>query len=258
MYRMILAERELLASLEFPHLKSLEMGSAVVGEELIEAVEAAFDTPVIEAYGLTEGGGPLREATDHTVVPRGSCGLVAPEVEVKLVDAAGNEHPDEGVLWVRSPAVLVGYNKRPELNAERLVDGFLRTGDIFRRDEEGFFYFMGRIDDQFSCGGENINPKEVELLLVQHPDVIDAVVAPVAHAIKGLAPAALITVREQPGPDEEAIKQFTLKHGPAYAHPRRVFIVDQMPFNGAGKIDRARAQAEIISRISQGAVAGED
>lgn len=258
MYRMILAERELLASLEFPHLKSLEMGSAVVGEELIEAVEVAFDTPVIEAYGLTEGGGPLREATDHTVVPRGSCGLVAPEVEVKLVDAAGNEHPDEGVLWVRSPAVLVGYNKRPELNAERLVDGFLRTGDIFRRDEEGFFYFMGRIDDQFSCGGENINPKEVELLLVQHPDVIDAVVAPVAHAIKGLAPAALITVREQPGPDEEAIKQFTLKHGPAYAHPRRVFIVDQMPFNGAGKIDRARAQAEIISRISQGAVAGED
>lgn len=249
MYRMVLAERELLASLSFPRLKSLEMGSAVVGADLIAAVEKAFDTPVIEAYGLTEGGGPLREPTDRRPVPRGSCGLVAPEVEVKLTDDAGNETHGEGQLWVRSPAVLAGYNNRPDLNAERLVDGYLRTGDIFRRDEDGFFFFMGRIDDQFSCGGENINPKEVELLLVQHPDVVDAVVAPIPHPVKGLAPAALVTVRQRPGPDEEAIKQFTLRHGPAYAHPRRVFVVDAMPFNGAGKIDRARAKAEIDARI---------
>ena len=92
---------------------------------------------------------------------------------------------------------------------------------------------MGRTDDQFSCGGENINPKEVELLLVQHPDVIDAVVAPIAHEVKGLSPAALVTVRAQPGPGEEAIKRFTIENGPAYAHPRRVFVVNQMPFNGA-------------------------
>lgn len=252
MYRMVLAERDLLASLTFPHLKSLEMGSAVVGADLIHAVETAFDTPVIEAYGLTEGGGPLREATDHTPAPRGSCGRVAPEVEVKLIGSDGNEHPTDGELWVRSPAVLTGYNNRPELNAERLVDGFLRTGDIFRRDGDGYFYFMGRTDDQFSCGGENINPKEVELLLVQHPDVIDAVVAPIAHAVKGLAPAALVTVAAHPGPGEDAIKQFTIEHGPAYAHPRRVFVVDRMPFNGAGKIDRALALAEIESRIAAG------
>lgn len=252
MYRMVLAERDLLASLSFPHLKSLEMGSAVVGADLIDAVETAFDTPVIEAYGLTEGGGPLREATDHSPAPRGSCGRVAPEVEVKLVGADGDAHPTDGELWVRSPAVLTGYNNRPELNDERLIDGFLRTGDIFRRDEQGYFYFMGRTDDQFSCGGENINPKEVELLLVQHPDVIDAVVAPIAHEVKGLSPAALVTVRAQPGPGEEAIKRFTIENGPAYAHPRRVFVVNQMPFNGAGKIDRALALAEIESRIAAG------
>jgi len=256
MYRMALAEEDLLATLAFPRLKCLEMGSAVVGADLIAAVETAFDTPVIEAYGLTEGGGPLREPpendpeTSHGPVPRGSCGIIAPEVEVKMIDTAGTENPSEGELWVRSPAVLTEYNNRPELTAERIVDGYLRTGDIFRCDEDGHFFFMGRTDDQFSCGGENINPKEVELLLVQHPDVVDAVVAPIPHDIKGLAPAALITVRTTPAPDEDAVKQFTLDHGPAYAHPRRVFVVDQMPFNGAGKIDRALAKAEMLSRIA--------
>jgi long-chain acyl-CoA synthetase len=249
MYRMALAEKELLGSLSFPKLKSLEMGSAVVGADLIRAVETAFATPVVEAYGLTEGGGPLREPVDGTEVPRGSCGVVSPGVEVRLVGADGREHPSEGELWVRSPAVLTGYNNRPELNEQRLVDGFLRTGDIFRKDGDGCFYFMGRTDDQFSCGGENINPKEVELLLVQHPDVIDAVVAPIAHPVKGLAPAALVTVRSKPGPGEDEIKKFTLERGPAYAHPRRVFVVDQMPFNGAGKIDRALAKREIIARM---------
>ena len=249
MYRLALAERELLAELRFPRLRSLEMGSAVVGAELIRAVEAEFGAPVHEAYGLTEGGGPLREPVAGGPVPRGSCGLVAPEVEARLVGEDGRENQRQGELWVRSPAVLVGYNNRPELDAERLVDGFLRTGDIFRRDENGYFYFMGRIDDQFSCGGENIYPKEVELLLAQHPDVVDAVVAPVAHEVKGLAPVALVVLREAPGPREEALRRFTLEHGPAYAHPRRIFAVDQLPLNGAGKIDRAAARAQIEARI---------
>ncbi len=249
MYRLALAERELLAGLRFPRLRSLEMGSAVVGADLIRDVETAFGAPVHEAYGLTEGGGPLREPVDGGAAPRGSCGLAAPEVEVRLVGEDGRENPRHGELWVRSPAVLVGYNNRPELDAERLVDGFLRTGDVFRRDENGFFYFMGRIDDQFSCGGENIYPKEVELLLAQHPDVIDAVVAPVPHAVKGLAPAALVVLREAPGPGEEELRRFALERGPAYAHPRRIFSVAELPLNGAGKIDRAAARAQIKARI---------
>ena len=258
MYRMVLAERDLLRTLSFPGLRSLEMGSAVVGADLIEAVEDAFGAPVIEAYGLTEGGGPLREPVDSRPVPRGSCGLAAPEVDVRLVSADGDAAGGEGELWVRSPAVLDGYNNRPELDAERLVDGYLRTGDIFRRDDDGFFYFMGRTDDQFSCGGENINPKEVELLLVQHPDVIDAVVAPVAHAVKGLAPAALVTLGGGSGSGEEELKRFALENGPAYAHPRRVFAVDEMPLNGAGKIDRALARSWIEERIGgSGAIGGD-
>ena len=143
MYRMMLAEEDLLAALDFSVLRVLEMGSAVVGAELIAAIERAFAVRVIEAYGLTEDGGPLREPTDGRPAPRGSCGLVAPGVAVKLVADDGGESQSAGELWVRSPAVLLGYHNRPDLDAERLVDGWLKTGDLFRRDHEGFFYFQG-------------------------------------------------------------------------------------------------------------------
>jgi len=249
MYRMMLARQDLLESLDFSSLKVLEMGSAVVGAELIAAVETAFGATVIEAYGLTEGGGPLREPVDERPAPRGSCGLAAPEVGIRLMGERG-EDAEEGELWVRSPAVLVGYNNRPDLDAERIKDGWLRTGDLFRRDAEGFFYFQGRTDDQFSCGGENINPKEVELLLVQHPAVIDAVVAPVPHALKDLAPAALVTLRPDREADEAALRAFTLEHGPAYAHPRRIFAVDELPVGGTGKIDRKAVRERLLALIA--------
>ena len=249
MYRMMLAERELIESLDFSALRVLEMGSAVVGAELIAAVERAFGATVIEAYGLTEGGGPLREAADGRPAPRGSCGLAAPEVGIRLVDDTGAEG-EEGELWVRSPAVLAGYNNRPDLDAERIRDGWLRTGDLFRRDAGGFFYFQGRTDDQFSCGGENINPKEVELLLVQHPAVIDAAVAPVPHALKDLAPAALVTLRPDRDADEAALRAFALERGPAYAHPRRIFAVDALPVGGTGKIDRRAVRERLLALIA--------
>lgn len=250
MYRMMLAEEELLASLKFPKLECLEMGSAVVGAELLNAVEKAFGADVEEAYGLTEGGGPLRSPLDGRPVPRGSCGVPAPEVSVKMVGEDGKANDSHGEFWVKSPAVLAGYNNRPDLNEERLTDGWLHTGDIFRKDEDGFYFFMGRIDDQFSCGGENIYPKEVELLLVQHPDIIDAVVMPIAHDVKGLAPAALVTVRPGSNCSEDSIKAFTLEHGAAYAHPRRVFIIDALPVGGTGKVDRPAAKKIIEDSIT--------
>ena len=249
MYRMMLAEKELLKKLQFPRLQCLEMGSAVVGADLLNAVETAFGSNVEEAYGLTEGGGPLRSPLDGRVSPRGSCGVPAPGVSVKLVKTNDFARENQGELWVKSPAVLHAYNNRPDMNKERLTEGWLHTGDIFRKDEDGFFYFMGRIDDQFSCGGENIYPKEVELLLVQHPDIIDAVVIPIKHEIKGLAPAALVTLRAEAKADEDSIKEFTLKYGPAYAHPRRIIITDRLPVGGTGKVDRQAAKLYIDNAI---------
>ena len=180
-------------------------------------------------------------------MPRGSVGVQAPDIEVKLLDAVGRAHPSDGELLIRSPYVCLGYHNQPEVTAQKLVDGWLRTGDIFHRDAQGFYFFRSRVDDMFSCGGENVYPKEVENVLFTHPDVADAVVAPVPHGVKGFVPAAMVIARAGAQPSEAALKAHCLERGPAYAHPRFIAIVAQLPLNGAGKIDRGAVRRELVA-----------
>ncbi len=247
-FTMVLEHRALLDSLDLSALRSMSIGSAVVPPELLAAVERALPhVKMSESYGLTEGGSPFRAPLDGRPVPRGSVGIKAPDIEVKLIGADGGEQPSDGELLIRSPYVCLGYHNRPEVTAEKLNDGWLRTGDVFHRDADGFYFFRSRVDDMFSCGGENIYPKEVENLLFTHPDVVDAVVAPVPHAVKGLAPAAMVITRAGSRVTDAELKQHCLAHGPAYAHPRFVAIVPQLPLNGAGKIDRAAVRRALAA-----------
>ncbi|MDJ0947714.1 MAG: class I adenylate-forming enzyme family protein [Alphaproteobacteria bacterium] len=240
-FTLILEERDLLESLDLSSLELAVVGSAPVHEELEAAMAARLGVPVLQSYGLTEGGPVmLGPPTDGRPVPRGSAGLAWPEGEVKLVDRDGRDHSSDGELWVRNPGVAPGYYALPEVNRERYVDGWLRTGDLFHRDDEGFYFFKGRVDDMFNCGGENIYPKEVENLLLTHPDVVDACVVALAHETKGQAPAALVAVRAGAAVDEAVLRQYCLENGPAYAHPRRVLIQSgPLPLTGARKVDRA-------------------
>jgi long-chain acyl-CoA synthetase len=248
-FTMLLRNVELMQRLDLTALKLLTIGSAVVPHELIEALERALPgVAVKESYGLTEGGGPLRAPLDGRKTPRGSCGVAAPEHELKLIDAAGRTHPRAGELWIRCPYVPLGYHNQPALTAERIVDGWLKTGDLFEIDAEGFWYFKGRVDDMFSCGGENIYPKEVENLLFRHPAIADAVVVPAPHQVKGYVPAAMVVLRDGAAATPEALKQFCLANGPAYAHPRRIDIVAELPLTGAGKLDRNAVKAAMATR----------
>lgn len=258
-FTMFLQYRDTLASLDLSALKGLTIGSAVVTHELMDEVERAIPgVKVGESYGLTEGGSPFREPLEGRPVPRGSPGVQAPEFQVRLVDADGKDREEEGELWLKSPYNCLGYHKRPDVTREKLVDGWLRTGDVFRRDTNGFFYFKTRVDDMFSCGGENIYPKEVEDLLFRHPAVANAVVAPVPHAVKGYVPAAMVVLKRGVEATVADIKAYCLENGPKYAHPRFVEIVgeNEMPLNGAGKIDRRIARDQLAARTSGRAVAG--
>ena len=259
MYKMALQQKDLLAALRFPRLKMLTMGSEVAGAALVEAVSHAFGVPVHESYGLTEGGGPMSPPLDGRPQPAGSCGVCAPGVELKLTAPDGSERTAEGELWVNSPCVPVGYVNLPELSRQRIVDGFVRTGDICRRDDDGFYYFVGRTDDRFVCGGENIYPKEVEDLLLGHPDVADAAVVAVAHEVKGQVPVALVVRHGDGAADEAALKRHCLAHGPVYAHPRRVFFVDEIPLGGSGKVDAAALRALVAEFLATtGALAADE
>lgn len=244
-FAMALRCKDLIARLDFSALRTVTLGSAPVQPELVHAVSSAFGVDVGESYGLTEGGPVmLGPRTDGVPAPVGSCGAAWPEGEVKLIQD-GAEHPSDGELWVRNPGVAAEYRNLPELTAARIKDGWLATGDLFHRDPNGFFFFRGRDDDMFNSGGENVYPKEVEDMLLSHPAVLDAVVVPLAHEVKGHVPAALVVAAPDSRATPEALKRHALEHGPAYAHPRRVVLVDAMPLTGAGKPDRHRA-AELL------------
>ena len=238
-FTILLDHMDLIRQLDFEALRKVVLGSAPVQPELMDAVERAFGVDVGESYGLTEGGPVmLGPPLDGRPVPRGSCGAAWPEGEIMLM-RDGVEDPSYGELWVRNPGVTTGYHNLPEVNADRIRDGWLATGDLFHRDDDGFYHFRGRTDDMFNSGGENIYPKEVEDLLLSHPDVLDAAVVPVPHAVKGAVPAAMVKVTAGSAVTGEALKRYTLEKGPAYAHPRRIVVVAEMPLTGVGKVDRA-------------------
>jgi len=256
-FTLLLQQKDLISSLDFSSLKSLKIGSAPTPKELMDAVEAAFGVPVAESYGLTEGG-PVMIGTpiDGRKVPHGSCGVIWPEGEVKLVGSDGKEHPSYGELWVKNPGVTPGYYNLPEVNRQRIVDGWLKTGDLFALDAQGFYYFKGRTDDMFNCGGENVYPLEVENLLLRHPGVADVSVVPLEHKIKGEAPVALVVKAKGAAVDEAELKTFCLQNGPAYAHPRRVFFDEALPLNGAGKTDRRLVREKVTALLGGAGLGG--
>lgn len=242
MYKMILAEREALRAHDVTSLQYALCGSAEVPEELLGEFQKAFPKAVMgESYGLTEGGPVPVIPTRWGLKRRGSCGQAIPGCDVRIVgidgatDVAANE---VGEFITRNPGLAKGYWKLPEVTAQRFRNGWLYTGDLMRRDEDGFYYFVGRKDDMINVAGENVYPKEVEDILLRHPNVRDACVVPAPHDLKGFVPVAYIVERESGRTTEEEVKQFYLKHGAPYAHPRRVCFVDALPLGGTGKIDR--------------------
>jgi acyl-CoA synthetase (AMP-forming)/AMP-acid ligase II len=168
-----------------------------------------------------------------------------PGTEAKLVGGPG---PDQGELVLKNPGNLLGYHNLPEENAKRLRDGWYYTGDVCRRDADGFYFFVGRTDDMFVSGGENIYPGEIEALLQRHPAVHQALVMPFDHELKGQVPYAFVVPREGAAVTEDDLKQFALANGPAYQHPRRVFLMKELPLAGTNKIDRDKLRQWVADR----------
>jgi long-chain acyl-CoA synthetase len=155
------------------------------------------------------------------------------------------------VLEQRCPGLMNGYWNRPELPPPVTEDGFYVTGDVFRRDADGFHFFVGRADDMFVSGGENIFPGEVEKLLETHPAVEQSAVIAVDDAIKGQKPVAFVVLRPGAAADEAALKAHVLANAPAFMHPRRVWFLRRLPLSGTNKVDKAALAA--LARDGAGA-----
>jgi long-chain acyl-CoA synthetase len=237
MMSMMLARKELLARIDTSFVRTIMMGSAPSSAQLLRELKTAFpNAEALVVYGVTEGGPvPLGPHPQGKPRPAGSIGYPYAGTEARLVNGSSE---NDGELVLKNPGVLLAYHNLPAETARRVRDGWYYTGDICRRDADGFYYFVGRNDDMFVCGGENIFPIEVESLLEKHPAVHQAHVMPFEHEMKGQVPYAFVVLRANQHASEDDLKQFALANGPAYQHPRRVFFLDQMPLAGTNKVDQ--------------------
>ena len=248
MIALALQERDLIARLDLSGVEVVTMGSAPATAGLFAETRRVFpNARIAYAYGTTEAGPCVFGAhPDGLPVPDLALGARIDEVEVRL--ASGSDlDAEEGELQMRCPANMPGYLNLPAKTAEAVTaDGYYCTGDVMRRDAQGFYYFVGRVDDMFTVNGENVWPSEVEKVLEAHPDIAQACLVPVPDPVRGNMPVAFVAPRPGARLNADAVKAHALAQAPAYMHPRRVHFLPELPLASTNKVDRsalaARAQ----------------
>jgi acyl-coenzyme A synthetase/AMP-(fatty) acid ligase len=240
MLSLIAREKELIGALDLSSVAAIQIGSAPLSETVVAQMRQIFpDARISNGYGTTEAGagifGPHPEGIRTPLV---SLGYPRSHVDIRLVGGTENE----GVLEVKTAAAMNGYLNLPEKTSEKMSsDGWVNSGDIMQRDDDGFYYFVGRDDDMFNCGGENVHPGEVERVLEKDRRIAEACVVPVADEVRGEMPVAFVVATADL--DEQTVKDIALAGAPPHAHPRHVYFIDKMPLAGTNKIDRRELEA---------------
>jgi len=228
-------------------VKRASYGGAPAAPELVERIERAFPNlrkTLSTAYGLTETASVATAlgGDDYFARPS-SCGRAVPTVELEIRDDDGGVVPigEQGEIWLKGPTVMLrGYWNRPEVNAEALVDGWFRTGDIARQDEEGFVYIVDRAKDMIIRAGENIYCVEIENVLYELPGVLDAAVVGVPHVQLGEEVKAVVHTKPGSGISASDVQEHCRRHLADFKVPAYVEFRDEpLPRNPAGKILKA-------------------
>ena len=214
-------------------------GAAPMPVELIARFEDRYGIMLIEGYGLSEGSCASTINPIHGPRKPGTVGRPLPGQEVALLDADGRPtHEGRGEVIVRGPNVMRGYRRRPEETDRVLRGGWLHTGDVGCFDSDGYLVLVDRLKDMIIRGGENIYPKEIEKVLYGHPAVLEAAVVGRPHDVLGEEPVAFVALRTPGSATPEALTEqcrATLAH---YKVPRALAILDGLPKNPVGKIDK--------------------
>ncbi|MBW2696553.1 MAG: AMP-binding protein [Deltaproteobacteria bacterium] len=234
-------------------LLSVGGGGAPAPPELVRRVDEGFakGKPGI-GYGMTEtcAYGPQNAGADYIRKPR-SAGRSLPSMQVKVADEDGHELPrgEVGEISFRGPNLIRGYWNKPEATAETIVDGWLRSGDIGRMDEEGFIFVEDRAKDMVLRAGENVYCAEVEAAIYQHSAVYEAAVFGVPHDRLGEEVAAAIHPKPGTKIDVDELQEFLRQHIAPFKIPRIVEIhAEQLPRNAAGKILKRLLRDEWVAK----------
>ena len=215
-------------------------GAAPAGAELLDRFESRYNIPVIEGYGLSEG--TCASTANPLDGPRkpGTVGLPLPGQTVRIADAAGHPVPagEVGEVLIKGANVMRGYLNRPEETATTLVDGWLHTGDIGRLDEDGYLVLVDRAKDMIIRGGENIYPREIELVVSQLPNLTDVAVVGRHNPTYGEEPVLFVATRPDTTVTVETIRDHIATQLAKYKRPAQITILDDLPKNAVGKIDK--------------------
>jgi len=228
-------------------LRFIRSCSASLPPQLMHDLEAAFGAPVLEAYGMSEAAhqmatNPLPPAARKP----GSVGR-GTDVRISIMDKDGRHLPtgQAGEVVIQGPNVIRGYENNPEANASSFVDGWFRTGDQGVLDEEGYLTLVARIKELINRGGEKISPREIDEVLLSHPNVAEAVCFGVPHPTWGEEVAAAVVVRD--GVTEADLLAYCRERLADFKRPKQIHITDAIPRTATGKIQRgvvAKAYAQ--------------
>jgi acyl-CoA synthetase (AMP-forming)/AMP-acid ligase II len=239
-----------LARRDLSSLRLIWYASAPMPSELLRRALERFGPILIQGYGQTESG-PLATTLSPAEHELGSerlasAGRAVPGVDVRIVDERGAELPagETGEIAIRSPFAMTGYWRAPELTAETLVDGWLRTGDMGRMDERSYVYVVDRKKDMIITGGENVYPREVEETLHGHPTVREAAVIGLPDDVWGEAVHAVVVPAAETTAEE--LIAFCRERLAHYKCPRTVELREALPRTPSGKVLKRALRAELV------------
>jgi long-chain acyl-CoA synthetase len=223
-------------------IESVSYGGAPSAPELVRKIVETFPkSQPGQGWGMTETSAAVtgNSAEDYERRPD-SCGPAVPVCDLKIVNPEGETLPvgEVGELWAKGPNIVIGYWNKPTETAQTFTaDGWVKTGDLARLDEEGFCFIIDRAKDMLIRGGENIYCVEVENALYEHPAVMDAAVVAVPHKTLGEEPGAVVTLKEGAHADEQELRAFVAERIAAFKVPVKiVFWAETLPRNANGKV----------------------
>src|SRR6266851_3240600 len=219
-------------------------GGASMPVEILRGFEEKFGCIILEGYGLSETSPVASFNHPDKVRKPGSIGTPIEGVQMRLVDDAGQTVPDGeiGEIAIRGHNVMKGYWNKPEATAEAITDGWFRTGDMARVDEDGYYYIVDRKKDLIIRGGYNVYPREIEEVLHEHPAVAELAVIGMPHPELGEEVGAAVALKPGASATPEELRAFARDRVAAYKYPRRVWLVDALPKGPTGKILRREVQ----------------
>jgi acyl-coenzyme A synthetase/AMP-(fatty) acid ligase len=236
MLSMILQEKELISNLDLTSVRHIGMASSPVSKSLWQSLKSTFPEAIlVNAYGITEVSPGMFGPHPSLPIPEMSVGYPTPGIDYRIVD---------GILQVKSPSMFLKYNNVTLDNVTD--DGFFITNDLFRVDENGFYYFLGRADDMFVCGGHNIYPRQIESILEEHPLVKSAVVIGLDDVIKGTKPYAFV----QGNVPETVLIEYIKTRLPPNYFPRKIWNINTIPLNSINKVDRQKLKEIALTNLN--------